>query len=278
MEDPAVEVPTGEWLPAPGRRVVVGRAEEVDGYWVVRPRGRPDWLFTLTVDGCGRFLAAGPEVVAAPGDVVVVPPDVPHDYAVRSGSARWEFLWAHAVVRSEWDPLLDGSRIQRTPLPASHLPAAVDAFTEALTHRRTDRPMADRLAMNCLERAVLLVADARQAPEGITAEVAGVLEHVETHLDGDLSVRVLARAAGMSVSRFGHVFTAQVGNSPRRHVERRRLDLAARLLEETDRPVSAVARSVGFSDPLYFSRRFRGVHGLSPTAFRERAGRGREPR
>lgn len=269
---------TGEWLPAPGRRVVVGRSEEFVGYRVVRPRGRPDWLFTLTVGGRGRFAAGGAQVVAAPGDVVVVPPDVPHDYAVRIGSDRWEFLWAHAVIRSEWDPLLDPSRIQRTAVPVSHLPAVVDAFTEALTHRRTDRPVADRLAMNCLERGLLLVADARQAPEGVGPVVTGVLEHVETHLDGDLSVPALARLAGMSVSRFAHVFTAQVGNSPQRHVERRRLDLAARLLEETTRPVSTIARTVGFSDPLYFSRRFRGSHGLSPTAFRERAGCGREHR
>jgi AraC family transcriptional regulator of arabinose operon len=235
-------------------------------------------MFTLTVGGCGRFVAAGAEVVAAPGDLVAVPPFVPHDYAVREGRARWEFLWAHAVVRSEWDPLLDDSGIQRTSVPGSHFPAVLEAFTEALTHRRTDRPVADRLAMNCLERALLLVADARQVPEGVTPVVARVLEHVETHLADDLSVRTLARRAQMSVSRFAHVFTAQVGTPPHRYVERRRLDLAARLLEETTRPVSDVAGTVGFTDPLYFSRRFRGAHGCSPTAFRERAGHGRSPR
>ena len=36
-------------------------------------------------------------------------------------------------------------------------------------------------------------------------------------------------------------------------------------------PISAVAASVGFEDPLYFSRVFRRQMGLSPTEYRESA-------
>ncbi|PRY12597.1 helix-turn-helix domain-containing protein [Kineococcus rhizosphaerae] len=269
-----MRVDPDDGLPAPGRRIVLGRFDEVPGYRVLRPRGRPEWMLTLTLAGSGRFRVGRSEVVAEPGDLVVVPPAVPHDYAVRAGARHWEFHWAHAVIRPEWRPLLEGEGLHRIGVPPTHRDAVGTAFAEALAHRRTGRPVSDRLAMNCLERALLLVADARQAPSGVGPVVARVLEHVDTHLDGDLSVPALAEVAGMSPSRFAHVFAEQVGVPPQRHVERRRLDLAAELLDVSARPVAAVARAAGFADPLYFSRRFRRAHGLSPSAYRERAGRG----
>jgi AraC-like DNA-binding protein len=41
------------------------------------------------------------------------------------------------------------------------------------------------------------------------------------------------------------------------------------LLDGTDLPVAAVAAQVGYSDPFYFSRPFRAVHGVNPTQYRQ---------
>jgi AraC-like DNA-binding protein len=43
------------------------------------------------------------------------------------------------------------------------------------------------------------------------------------------------------------------------------------LLDTTDLPVSVIARNVGYEDPLYFSRQFRAVHGMTATEHRARA-------
>jgi AraC family transcriptional regulator of arabinose operon len=85
-----------------------------------------------------------------------------------------------------------------------------------------------------------------------------------------LDVGVLARTANLSVSRFAHLFREQLGVTPQRFVERRRLDAAARLLELTTRPIAAIATEVGFTNPLYFSTRFRHHTGLPPTTYRTR--------
>jgi AraC family transcriptional regulator, arabinose operon regulatory protein len=67
------------------------------------------------------------------------------------------------------------------------------------------------------------------------------------------------------------LFREHLGTSPQRYVERQRVIRATQLLELTARPVAAIAREVGWTDPLYFSQRFARFTGLSPTAYRRRA-------
>jgi AraC family transcriptional regulator, arabinose operon regulatory protein len=43
---------------------------------------------------------------------------------------------------------------------------------------------------------------------------------------------------------------------------------ARALLDTTTSTVTEIASAVGYSDPLYFSRHFRRVHGMSPSAYR----------
>lgn len=54
------------------------------------------------------------------------------------------------------------------------------------------------------------------------------------------------------------------------YVARQRIALARQMLDLTDRPVGMIARSAGFTDPLYFSTRFRRLVGSSPSRYRSR--------
>ena len=48
-----------------------------------------------------------------------------------------------------------------------------------------------------------------------------------------------------------------------------RLDRATTLLARSNLTITQVAGACGFADPLYFSRRFRAVHGIAPSAYRD---------
>ncbi|MCZ7646428.1 MAG: AraC family transcriptional regulator [Planctomycetota bacterium] len=87
------------------------------------------------------------------------------------------------------------------------------------------------------------------------------------------SVEDLAARAGLGLTAFRDRFRSATGRSPRRYLEERRIERAARLLLETDRSVYAVARAEGYEDPYHFSRAFKRVTGLSPRAYRKKARR-----
>lgn len=101
-------------------------------------------------------------------------------------------------------------------------------------------------------------------------EIRAAQQYVVEHPDGDCSVAALARRAAMSERNFTRCFTAEVGVSPARYVERIRLESARRLLEETYDGVEAVAAACGFGTAETMRRTFlRQLH-TSPTEYRRR--------
>ena len=73
---------------------------------------------------------------------------------------------------------------------------------------------------------------------------------------------------GVSRSYLHRAFRAAFGCAPGAYLTDYRLDRASQLLRHSTLSVGAVAASVGFSDPFYFSRLFRRRMGLSPSDYR----------
>jgi AraC-like DNA-binding protein len=85
-----------------------------------------------------------------------------------------------------------------------------------------------------------------------------------------LDVAALARVAHVSPAHFSRQFRATFGEPPHRYLQRRRVERAMELLRETDRAVTEICFSVGFTSLGTFSRTFRAIVGESPSAYRAR--------
>lgn len=83
-----------------------------------------------------------------------------------------------------------------------------------------------------------------------------------------LTVRDLARAAGLSRAHFSREFRRAFGESPHQYLLTRRLERAAALLRNTDRPVTEICFAVGLAGVGSFTTSFRRVYGLAPLAYR----------
>lgn len=84
----------------------------------------------------------------------------------------------------------------------------------------------------------------------------------------ELDVPKLAAIAYMSPAHFTRTFRAAFGETPHRHLQRRRIERAMALLRGSDEPVTEIARRVGFESLGTFSRTFRTITGSSPSQFR----------
>jgi AraC-like DNA-binding protein len=87
-----------------------------------------------------------------------------------------------------------------------------------------------------------------------------------------LDVPSLARIAHVSEAHFIRSFRATFGETPHRYLQRRRVERAMFLLRQTDDSVTDICLDVGFTSLGTFSRTFRTIVGVSPTAYRD--GRG----
>jgi transcriptional regulator GlxA family with amidase domain len=90
------------------------------------------------------------------------------------------------------------------------------------------------------------------------------------HLDEDLAVDALARAAHMSRRSFVRAFRATIGLTPAAWVRGRRLDEARRLLEVTSLSIDQIAASCGFGSPVTLPENFVAAFGSTPSGYRRR--------
>ena len=94
---------------------------------------------------------------------------------------------------------------------------------------------------------------------------------VEAGLDGPLPVERLAAEASLGASHFSRAFKETFGVAPLAWVLARRLDLACRLMTETDEPLCRIALRCGLSDQAHLTRLFRSRLGATPGAWRRQA-------
>jgi AraC-like DNA-binding protein len=85
-----------------------------------------------------------------------------------------------------------------------------------------------------------------------------------------LGVDDLASVAGLSRAHFSREFRRAFGESPHAYLLTRRLERAAALLRNTDRPVADICLSVGLQSVGSFTTSFTRTFGVSPTAYRTR--------
>lgn len=86
----------------------------------------------------------------------------------------------------------------------------------------------------------------------------------------DLSVEALSKAVGLSRAHLGRIFIENARISPIGYIIFIRCEQAKKLIESSNLSIGEIAESVGFADPLYFSRIFKKSVGISPTEYRKR--------
>jgi AraC-like DNA-binding protein len=94
------------------------------------------------------------------------------------------------------------------------------------------------------------------------------VERMKQRLEAPLDVAQLASFANLSPSHYSALFRQILGFSPKAYFQRLRMHRAARLLLTTGHSIKTVAATMGYDDPLYFSRVFRRLHGISPSVYR----------
>jgi len=85
----------------------------------------------------------------------------------------------------------------------------------------------------------------------------------------DWSVDELAGTAGISRAAFAQKFKRISGDTPAHYLTRLRIQRAMDMLRKADDNLEKVAEAVGYNDVFVFSKAFKRIQGLSPTAFRK---------
>lgn len=95
-----------------------------------------------------------------------------------------------------------------------------------------------------------------------------VIEYIENNLTGKIDMDKAAQLIYQSVTGFQKTFSIVTDISVSEYIRRRRLSLAAIELQTSDAKVIDVALKFGYDSPDAFTRAFKEIYGLPPSAVR----------
>jgi len=118
------------------------------------------------------------------------------------------------------------------------------------------------------------VAPTLPRPDSHSEELARqVIGYLSTQYAEPITIEGMAETLGYNRAYLSRIFKQRAGVSPATFLTKLRVDHGRRLLRERpELTVEQIASSVGFQDPLYFSKQFRRWYSQSPTVYRTAVG------
>lgn len=252
----------------------VGFFPNAQGHGIERALGIDSTIFNYCIKGHGWCELGGRRFEVGPGDLMVVPRSVPHAYGA-DPKRPWTIHWFHARGSELGALSLElGVSLSEPVVGVGNDPRLILLFEELRQLLEDDYSppqllYASQLLTHLLGLLIRLRRTSLREAPGATERVLYTIEHVKEHLDLELDVRTLAALAELSPSHFSALFRKLTGHAPNGYLTHLRIHRAAQLLGTTARSVKAIAQQLGYQDPLYFSRAFRQINGVSPSQYRE---------
>lgn len=128
------------------------------------------------------------------------------------------------------------------------------------------RSVKDMLAW--VRHAVNRAVDQAEAVEESTNIVETVKQYIAQNMDQDLSRESLASMVFLNRDHLTRIFKKETGFLISEYVLMERINLAKKLLSQTEIPISSIATSLGYSNFSHFAKMFKKVVEMGPSEYR----------
>ena len=255
----------------------MGLAVYNTGYQVCRggynwgPGVRDHYLLHYVRSGKGKYTFNGKVFHPSAGDMFLIFPSASISYTADENDP-WEYCWV-GFNGTEARRMLQETDFSKQQ-PVLHLEQAdkLEEYLLNIYRSRGNTPAADADMAGYLYlflgELMRRAGDDRKKPD-TQDYLAQALRYIQCNYAADIQISTIAYYVGISRSQLYRAFINKFGMSPQTFLKRYRINEACALLRNVRLSVSEVANSVGFPDPLYFSRVFKEIKGMSPTKFQE---------
>ena len=225
-----------------------------------RPHKHKNYEIIIYTKGSGITQTAGKTIPVSPGKILIVPPETLHGSSDISadfeeiyinGEFNHGFYLTAPVVISD-NPQNDGLLLAKMIYAnrysgQEYVTALVNAFTHYLL------------------QSIKMEADLYIAIQRIIENIS------ENFNNGSLDTHVLLKESGYSEDYIRAQFKKYTGKSPVEFLTAIRINHARYLIDayKNTFPLAYIAEKCGYSDYVYFSRKFKQIMGVSPKKYME---------
>lgn len=144
-------------------------------------------------------------------------------------------------------------------------------FDDLIKNGQTDSPYTPMLCSTIVQQLILKIAETIVVKSNQTTAAFSTYqssrELIRSNYRTLWSLDEIARGCHIDAAYLCRLFKRFDTQSPYQYLMRLKMNFAAQTLQEPDARVKSVAYKLGFTDPFHFSRVFKRVFGISPSAF-----------
>ena len=241
-----------------------------------------DYELILVTEGTLYLKYMGEEFNVESGEYLILPPSD----SIREGfkKAYSAFYWLHFTVDMGAFPAriypAEIESIQRAGcflMPqCAKVPRSEKMLVQMKQLQDLTRNNYPDITLNALATAIITELfgqlSAEQTPDadpiGKKQIYSDIADYVRRNISRNIKISEIADSFGYSPKYLSHLFTEIRGISLKQFIMSQKVETACFLLTDSDRSISEIAAEVGFSDVHNFSRAFKNVTGLAPSAYR----------
>lgn len=239
------------------------------------PAVKPHYLIHFVLSGRGIFRSRDKEYHLEAGYGFLIEPEELAFYQA-DGKDPWTYVWV-GFDGSEAEGCLRAMGLSgRHPIfKSGRSEELYDTVRDMMEHNTFG--MANDLRRNGLLSIFLslIAADSDVVEQNETdrgnAYVRKAVAFIQTNYCDPIKVTDVAEYVCINRSYLYTLFQNYLGMSPQQFLTAFRITKARELLESTSYSIESIALSCGYADALNFTKAFRGMKGMSPSAFRKQA-------
>ena len=218
-----------------------------------------NWEFIFCTGGKGVFHFDSLSLPYGEGDVIVIPPQMPHTNESTEGFTNIHINMLEPTLTAA-EPYI---------VKADSNGFLLNAFSAAFFHFSEPDGKNEAILAAYGDLIVHYLTFLSEMPE-----CSQIVREIENHIiknypDCDFELDEYLRSLPFSYDYLRKLFKKELGVTPHRYLSDKRLEIAASCLssEADGRNIAEIAHLCGFREPLYFSRMFKKKFGVSPSGY-----------
>ncbi len=263
------------------------------GFVILKSRHAPGFFgelrddfskFALIIAGRARWEGAGHSFLVSPGTLFHIPAGVPHTNRdlPHDPVTLYVIHYRRGLLSNELTEHISSLGMLSIDLGRSQINQASEVrslYRRMLFEQDTQQPSWESLIQSCLidlaVRSLRLASPKAAAPSTVFESGGDSAERVALYalslhqcFHRQQTLEEAARSVGLGPRRFTALFRQVTGQPWAKYVQSLRLEHAAKLLMETQKPIIAAAFESGFEDLSHFHHVFKATYQMTPLKFR----------
>lgn len=238
------------------------------------PALRDHYLIHYIINGKGHFTVNEKTYYLSEGDGFLICPEIVTFYQA-SNNEPWKYCWVGFNGSKAKNYLEDANLTISNPIfTYSKDEKLSNILRKMLSINKITKSNELKLLALLYDFISILIEEANikeltNKNERKLRYIREAITFIEKNYSRKITIQELAKNIGLDRSYLYSVFQTILKKSPQEYLINYRIDKACELMKNNDLNISDISRSVGYNDPLYFSKLFKKIKGLTPTAFRK---------